>query len=150
MKTLILSSAALAVVATGGIAVAQGGRMAPPSTKAEATAQAADRFARLDADKNGQVTLAEMTAAREARMERREARMAAKGKDMPDRPAREPRIGKRVDTDGDGQISLAEMTAQALERFDRMDANKDGAIDTAEREAQREKRKERRAARMGE
>lgn len=149
MKTLILSTVAVATLATSGIAVAQGGRMAPPSTKAEATAQAADRFAKLDTDKNGQVTLAEMTAARDARMEKREARMAAKGKKIPDRPAREPRIGKRIDTDGDGQISLAEMTAQTLARFDRMDANKDGAIDAAEREAQREKRKERRAARMG-
>lgn len=150
MKTMILSTAALAAALVGGIAVAQGGRMAPPSTKAEASTQAAERFARLDADKNGQVTMEEITAAHQARMEKRQARMAAKGKEMPDRPMRGARIGKRVDTNGDGQISLAEMTAQAMTRFDRIDANKDGTIDAAERTAQREERKERRAARMGE
>lgn len=150
MKTLILSTAALATVADGGIAIAQGGgRMAPPSTKAEATAQVAERFAMLDADKNGQVTEAEMTAHREARMAKRAERMAAKGKEMPDRPMRGGKIGKRADTNGDGQLSLAEMTAQAMTRFDRMDANKDGTIDAAERSAMREERKERRAARMG-
>ncbi len=151
MKTIILSTAALATALVGGIAVAQGGgRMAPPATKAEATTQAAESFAKLDADKNGQVTTQEMTSAHAARMEKRRARMAARGKTMPDRPMREARIGKRVDTDGDGQISLAEMTAQATRRFDRMDANKDGTIDAAERSAMRDKMKERRAARMGE
>lgn len=151
MKTMILSTAALAAALVGGIAVAQGGgRMAPPATKAEATTQAAEHFTKLDADKNGQVTMEEMTSAHEARMEKRQARMAARGKTMPDRPMREARIGRRVDTNGDGQISLAEMTAQAMTRFDRMDANKDGTIDAAERTAQREERKERRAARRGE
>jgi Ca2+-binding EF-hand superfamily protein len=151
MKTLILSTTALAAVAVGGIAIAQsGGRMAPPSTKAEATAQVAERFATLDTDKSGQVSLAEMSAHHEARKEKREARMAAKGKEMPDRAAREARIGKRADTNGDGQLSLAEMTAQAMARFDRIDTNKDGTIDAAERSAQRDRMKERRAARMGE
>jgi EF hand len=151
MKTLILSTTALAAVAVGGIAIAQGGgRMAPPATKAEATAQAAARFADLDADKNGQVTEAEMTAHREARKAKRAERMAAKGKEMPDRPMRGGKIGKRADTNGDGQLSLAEMTAQAMTRFDRMDANKNGAIDAAERSAARDQMKERRAARIGE
>lgn len=153
MKKLILSTVALAAVAVGGIAIAQdGGRMAPPSTKAEATSQAAERFAKLDADKDGQITQTEMSAAHEARIEKRAARMAAKGKEMPDRagrPERGERMLDRQDTDGDGQISLAEMTAQAMTRFDRMDANKDGAIDATERTAQRDKMKERRAARMG-
>ena len=150
MKTLILSTAALAAVAVGGIAIAQGGsRMAPPATKAEATAQAAARFAMLDTDKNGQVTEAEMTAHREARKARRAERMAAKGKEMPDRPMRGGKIGQRADSNGDGQLSLAEMTAQAMSRFDRMDANKDGTIDAAERTAMRDQMKERRAARMG-
>lgn len=151
MKTLILSTAAIAAVTVGGIAIAQGGgRMTPPSTKAEATAQAAERFATLDTDKNGQVSPEEMSAHHEKRMERREARMAAKGKEMPDRSGRGARIGKRADTNGDGQISLAEMTAQAHTRFDRIDTNKDGTIDAAERTAQRDRMKERRAARMGE
>lgn len=151
MKILILSTAALATVVIGGIAIAQsGGRMAPPATKAEATTQAAERFAMLDTDKNGLVSEAEMTAHREARKARRAERMAAKGKEMPDRPIRGGKIGKRADTNGDGQLSLGEMTAQAMTRFDRMDANKDGAIDAAERTAMRDQMKERRAARMGE
>jgi hypothetical protein len=91
-----------------------------------------------------------MTAHREARMAKRADRMKAKGKEMPDRPMRGGKIGKRVDANGDGQISLAEMTAQAEMRFDRMDANKDGTIDAAERSALRDKMKERRTARSGE
>jgi len=150
MKKLILSTVALAAVAVGGIAIAQGGRMAPPSTKAEATAQVAERFAELDTDKNGQITAAEMTAHREARMEKRAERRAARGKDKPGRPMRGGNMGMRADANGDGQLSLAEMTAQAVTRFDRIDANKDGTIDAAERTAQRDKMKERRAARMGE
>lgn len=149
MKTLILSTAALAAVAVGGIAIAQGGGRMTASTKAEATAQVAERFATLDADKNGQVTEAEMTAHREARKAKRAERMAAKGKEMPDRPMRGGKIGQRADTNGDGQLSLVEMTAQAMARFDLMDANKDGTIDAAERTAARDKMKERRAARTG-
>lgn len=148
MNRIILATAALATVSTGGIAIAQG-RMAPPSTRAEATAQVQARFNALDTDRNGQISAAEMSTAREARLQKRAERRAAKGKEASDRPMRGGRIGKRIDTNGDGQISLAEMTAQAMARFDRMDANKDGTIDAAERQAMRDQRRERRADRAG-
>lgn len=45
----------------------------------------------------------------------------------------------RGDTNGDGVVTRAEFLADAGQRFDRMDANKDGKIDAAERQAMRGK-----------
>ncbi len=48
-----------------------------------------------------------------------------------------------MDANGDGIGSLAEATDRALKRFDMVDANSDGRIDRAERQAMREKMRER-------
>lgn len=45
--------------------------------------------------------------------------------------------GKMGDADGNGVLTRAEAQAHATERFARMDANKDGKIDAADREAAR-------------
>jgi hypothetical protein len=49
-----------------------------------------------------------------------------------------------ADTDHDGSVTRTEAMAQAAERFDRMDANRDGRIDRAEiaqvRDAWRDRR----------
>ncbi|KAF1692778.1 hypothetical protein CSC62_14180 [Pseudoxanthomonas jiangsuensis] len=47
-----------------------------------------------------------------------------------------------ADKDGDGRISKAEATAAAAERFDRMDANKDGFVDRADRELASQQRRD--------
>jgi len=43
--------------------------------------------------------------------------------------------GMKADTDGNGQVSRAEAEAGAAARFARMDANNDGALTAADREA---------------
>lgn len=45
---------------------------------------------------------------------------------------------KRMDADRDGRISKVEYTTAGEKRFERVDGNKDGYIDTAERDALRE------------
>jgi len=50
--------------------------------------------------------------------------------------------GPDVDADKDGRISKAEALAAATARFERMDANKDGFIDQADREAWAKQRRE--------
>ena len=59
------------------------------------------------------------------------------------------RMMGRIDTDGDGAISLDEQRAQATRRFERIDANKDGTIDQAERDAARDKMRARMERRSG-
>lgn len=54
----------------------------------------------------------------------------------------------RPDADGDGNLTRAEAMAAAAARFARMDANSDGRIDAADREAGRERRRDSMFARM--
>jgi hypothetical protein len=128
MKKLILGLAVAAAPMSmlPGVALAQDGSammaaMFPDpngdgvTTRDEALAASAERFAKLDADKDGKLSEAERSGAPGGRM-----------------------MG-RADTDGDGAISLDEMKAAASNRFDRADTNKDGKIDQAERDAIRER-----------
>lgn len=91
------------------------------TSKDEMLTAGATRFARLDADKNGKLSEAEISAGPGGRM-----------------------LG-RADTDGDGSVSADEMKTAATARFDRLDTNKDGKIDAAEREAAMERMRERRS-----
>lgn len=109
MKKLIGLTGLGALVLAGGVAVAQtgGGKL------------------RGDADGNGVLTRAEVTAQADARFAKR-------------------------DKDGDGRITQADRAAamkeRADKRFARLDANGDGSISRAEFDAPREKR----AAQAGE
>jgi len=79
-----------------------------------------------DADGNGLVSEAELTAQIEKRLAARAAEMAAR------------RIAAQ-DADGDGQLSVEELLAPAapVALFERVDADGDGAITEAELEAMR-------------
>ncbi|PTM46907.1 EF hand domain-containing protein [Sphingomonas aerolata] len=107
-------------------------------TRAEVVAQAEAQFARLDADGDGIVTAAERQAAREAMRDRREARMAARGKTLPPEPAgmadgKKDQMMRGRRGGGDGVLTQAEFIDRAGQRFDRMDANRDGRLDAGER-----------------
>jgi hypothetical protein len=87
----------------------------------------AERFKRLDLDGNGSVTQAEMQKAHEARGERGEGRRGGR------HGGGFSGAGATADADNDGLISKAEFQAGALERFDRGDADRNGILTAAER-----------------
>ena len=84
----------------------------------QARAQARGIFAGLDADKNGQLSVAEFE------------RLAA----TPPPPNAAPLLGQ-IDLNRDGKITLVEYRTAKLVNFDRMDADKDGIVTVMEMKA---------------
>lgn len=82
-------------------------------------------FRRLDADKNGTLTLAEFNSV-----------ATAQALPRPDAS----KFLNALDTNKDGKVSLAENRAPAAARFDRADTNKDGSLSVAEQAAARQRR----------
>jgi len=98
----------------------------------------ADRFQRLDADNDGAISRAEFDARRAARGDRAEAR--------PDRAMRVARRAQRLDRAA--VVTMAEAQARAERAFMRLDADRDGYITVAERQARVAARGEQRRERM--
>lgn len=96
-------------------------------TVAEANAVAAAKFAGADSNKDGYLDAAEMAAARPGR---------GPGRAGPGHQGAGP---GRLDKNGDGKITKDEAPARMQERFDAVDANKDGALDPQELQAARGK-----------
>lgn len=108
------------------------------TAKADRTARRAQMTARMDTNGDGTVSAEERTAFGKARQARRPE--GGQGPRMGRRGGggeRGAAMLARIDTNGDGMISREEHRAAALTRFDRMDANKDGRVDAAERQAHR-------------
>ncbi len=152
MRKVLLAAAGAAVLAAGacGLAQAQSGpaNSAAPHgvfqsdanndgvlTRAEFDAGREATFARLDTDRNGQLTREEMRAERGDRGRRggREGRRGGPG-------------FEGADANNDGNITRDEFLARPIEMFNRLDANHDGVIQASER-PQRPERGERRADR---
>ncbi len=156
MRKVLLAAAGAAVLAAGacGLAQAQNG---PPGdgarhgvfqsdansdgvlTRAESDAGREATFARLDADRNGQLTREEMRAERGERGDR--GRHGRRGGGRHGGPGFEG-----ADANNDGNITREEFLARPTEMFNRIDANHDGVIQASER-PQRAERGERRAER---
>lgn len=113
-------------------------------------------FAEIDADKDGKVTEAELTAWHTARAKALDTdgdgfvssdELAARQvKDMQDRAKeRGTRMISRLDTDGDGKLSTDELAARPMPKglIDRVDTDKDGAVSQAEFDAAKERMAER-------
>ena len=102
--------------------------------------RADDRFARMDANGDGSISRAEFDALREARAEREP------------RAGRAGMRGAQGGRDGRGPVVIAEARARAEQAFARMDADSNGVVTAAERQAVRGERRarmtERRAARQ--
>ena len=88
--------------------------------QADRAARQADRFAKLDADGDGEVSRAEIEAAREAHAEQRRERRAARLTARQD-TGRADRFAT-LDTDGSGGLSQDEWTAAQAKRGDRSGA----------------------------
>jgi len=121
-------------------------------------------FDRLDANRDGMISRDEFGKAREIRTERKIVRNGTPGApgaamDGDHQGMRKMhRMGggrgmgggmKMADLDRDGRVSLQEATTSALQRFDRVDANRDGRITPDERRQNREQRKQMRAPKAG-
>ncbi len=106
-------------------------------TVAEFKAQAAARFAEADTNGDGVLSVEELTAAATARAAERAAIMIA-------------RMIEFRDADGDGALSQAEMGGDSGERmFARLDADGDGVISAEEYEQAQERGKRGKRGRWG-
>ena len=143
----------------GGNRMAMNGAMGNPGAA----------FDRLDANRDGMISRDEFAKAREMRVERKVVISGAPGAGMVGehrgmnkmhrmngggRGMGGGRMGgggmmRMADLDRDGRVSLQEATTSALQRFDRVDANRDGRITPDERRQQREQRKAMRAPKAG-
>jgi Ca2+-binding EF-hand superfamily protein len=134
---------ALALVTPAAVLAQAGTPQSVPRAKIVANAEA--EFARVDANKDGQMSRAEIEASQLASIT---ARVNARNKALfaeldTDKngqissvefakasPAPKPDATPvlRIDTNKDGQVSLAEHRNATIETFNKIDANKDGLI----------------------
>ena len=93
-------------------------------TKAELDAYRAAESTAMDANADGKLSVEELTAAQLARMTERATAMATK-------------MVENLDTDGDKALSAAELAARPMPAmlFDKADADGDGAVTKAEADA---------------
>ncbi len=142
------------------------GRFTPEESRAEREARRAQRidrmFERLDGNRDGSITRAEMAEARPMRMGGRmggrgPGRLAGGpggpgGPEAGSPPRGGPR-GRGMRGMGGGRfgeqgfITRDQMRERALARFDRVDADRNGTVTAAERQAAREARREQRRER---
>lgn len=144
MLRTLLAAAAVAALSSAAQAQAPGGPGGPPPNpdtnhdskvtfdefKAMESQRQARMFARMDANKDGKITTAEMTAARE-----RFAAERGEGQGGPPPGARPGGGGgfmMRADANKDGAITKAEMAAGLKTRFDMADTNHDGWLSKGE------------------
>jgi Ca2+-binding EF-hand superfamily protein len=161
MKSFLLGGVAAVLLTTVAPAIAQNAagsapRAAEVQTRAEVTARVQKQFARVDADRNGAITQAEVAAARadrSARMASRAARQAQRSATRAQRNVDPAQRFARLDANRDGQLTRPEFDAARAARaerraaankpagtgarsgerfFARLDTNRDGAISQAE------------------
>jgi Ca2+-binding EF-hand superfamily protein len=141
LATALAATSFIALAATAQTGPAPQTGPARVETRDEAMAKADARFDRMDANKDGKLSPAEMRPVPPP--------PPADGAAPPTPPPPPagpgmagPRMGERMfarmDTNGDGFVDRTEARAMAARRFDRIDANKDGKIDQSERDAARD------------
>lgn len=113
-------------------------------TREEVEAAKKARFAEIDADGNGALSMDEMKAHHEAMKAEREAKKAERREKMAERrgkmegkkQSRESEHFAKMDTDGDGAIKFEEFGRHDEEdMFSRLDTDGDGRITEEERKA---------------
>lgn len=159
-KTIAAVAASALALLAGTVAVAQSDTARPgrmpiaDQTRTELVAKLDARFAKLDTNRDGSITAAERTAARDARRGERFAKLDKDSNGSLSRAefesAREGRGKMRGgrhggmhhrgghggrDADANGTVTKAEFQAKALARFDTADADRNGTLTVAERQA---------------
>ena len=118
MKKLLIGGAALlasaaAIAQVAPVAQTQNAPAAKVHTRAEVQAKIAEHFAKLDTNRDGSLTKAEVDAARQAFRSQRGERRAERRED------RRENAFARMDTDKNGAISRAEWDAASAQREQR-------------------------------
>lgn len=175
MKSIKILLAGATLLAGAGVAVAQQpGARGPMAdvTRDQAVARAEQRFQQLDANRDGRVTADEARQVRQAGRAERQGRLfdrldanrdgslsreefAARGQMRGERGAGRGMGGMRGGAEGramrmfgeDGVITAEEFRARALQRFERLDANRDGTVTMAERQQVRQQMRQQRMER---
>lgn len=124
MKKYLLALA-LAGTALGGAAIA-GQTGAGPAGADRPGPMGGHALQRADTDKDGAISRAEFAAQTDQRFARLDAN--GDGQIADDELPGRTRLVESSDTDKDGKISKGEFVAQASERFAKLDLNKDGRI----------------------
>lgn len=122
------------------------GTVTKEEREAKRAARLDERFASIDTDKNGQISKAEFAAGHNRRTD---GRMDGDRRG-PGRPDGGPhmrgghmrhmdggKMGGRPDANRDAPLTREAFMAQPLAMFDKVDANKDGTLTAAERQASR-------------
>lgn len=128
-----LSALALAQAPTGQHAPHQG-----DTNRDQASEHASHIFAKLDINRDGQLTRAEAQSAHE---KMRSAGMGDHGQAQAQHAGKANRHQAMFERmfDGKGSISLAEFQAAAIAHFDRLDGDKNGIVTTREHQEGAEK-----------
>lgn len=149
-RRIMIAAALAAAGAAPALAQApESDTAARPTTRAALHKQLDEGFARVDSDKDGVISRAEVAALEEKvaaqastelqkRLDREFAALDSdkngqlspaefKAKFTVRRPDPDSAL-RRLDANKDGKISVSEFKARSLASFDRLDANKDGTI----------------------
>lgn len=149
MRTILLAGAAIAVAAAAPVIAQEahphhGRMMNKTELRTDVQGDTAKMFARLDTNKDGFVTEAEVEAIQAKRLEQRQEKIEKRAEHF------DPgKMFARFDTNKDGKVTKAEADAVKAQHaqakgkpargadhfFNRVDANKDGAITLAEMQA---------------
>ena len=121
-KNFFTAAATLAALLSGTSALAQPGPQGPV-TRDQFIAMAKQRFADMDANGDGVVTKADVTA-----------QIAKRMGNEPPAPMVD-RMFARLDTNGDGKATAAEVEAAAVARFTELDTDKNGTVTPEEQAA---------------
>ncbi len=158
MKKSTLGISALALAAIAGVAIAaeapqhmNHGRMAEPTTRAEAQTAAGEMFDRIDTNHDGNISRDEFAAPRGKSDSGHDHSAAQAAPEHGQGEAMGHRMGgdrgrrghgmmammllRDADTNGDKAVTRPELTAAALKHFDAADANKDGKLTPEEKQA---------------
>lgn len=135
-KMTLAAVLALATAAGGTVALAHG---KDGTQRGDRGARMEQRFAEMDADKDGKVSAAEMRAAREARFAKADAdgdgKLTVEELDAARQARRMERLERMVvwlDADGDGMLSADEFDPHRGRMLARLDADGDGALSQEE------------------